>query len=438
MVKYTCTKCKKEFNKKYNFEIHINKKFSCVQPQEILIDTQEKLIKTNNIIKIDENIIKIDENIIKIDENIDENNINMCCKFCGAYYNRKDNLKRHMEKYCKVKKIQDEEKENIFKILLAKDEELKTQKEFNKNLEENNKELKEYIKNITNMNLDLNNKVNKLIEKISVGNINKGVINNNNNINNINNIIITTDQLCNFGSEDIKQIDSKLFKNLNGKFGKEIFLECAKNIYNTLSKNKTLYFSDLSREKAMAWDNGKWNLIPMNKAINTINDQIRAYFKHNEENYERLKIPEVKKHYDETIKKYYKMYYQEYDKTDKFEPAQSRLDEFNRVVLNGLKEFFYNIKEDVKNNYDQIQKKILDSNLLKKIEYKPEKKPRGRPKKVINNIPNPNSNPNPNPNPNSNSNPNPIQIPIKNDFESDLDPDLIIIKKSCKNKKYLL
>jgi hypothetical protein len=420
MVQYICNICNKEFVRKKDLEYHqIHKKKPC-RVNNILIQNNP-----------DESKIIQNKEIFNQNNQNKENNKNFSCNFCNKIFFNNSNLNKHLKNNsCKVKKLQDEEKENIFKILLAKDEELKTQKEFNKNLEENNKELKEYIKNITNMNLDLNNKVNKLIEKISVGNINKGVINNNNNnINNINNIIITTDQLCNFGSEDIKQIDSKLFKNLNGKFGKEIFLECAKNIYNNLSKNKTLYFSDLSREKAMAWDNGKWNLIPMNKAINTINDQIRAYFKHNEENYERLKIPEVKKHYDETIKKYYKMYYQEYDKTDKFEPAQSRLDEFNRVVLNGLKEFFYNIKEDVKNNYDQIQKKILDSNLLKKIEYKPEKKPRGRPKKVITNT-----------NTNTTPIPIPIQIPIKNDFESDLDldPDLIIIKKSCKNKKYLL
>ena len=292
--------------------------------------------------------------------------------------------------------------------------------------------MKEYIKNISNINLDLNNKVNKLIEKISIGNINKGVINNNtNNINNINNIIITTDQLCNFGSEDIKLIDTKLFSNINGKIGKHIFIECAKNIFNNLSKNKTLYFSDLSREKAMAWDKGQWNLIPMDKAINTINDQIRAYFKHNESNYERLKIPEVKKNYDETIKKYYKMYYQEYDKTDRFEPAQSRLDEFNRVVLNGLKEFFYNIKDDVKNNYEQIQKKIMDANLLNKIEYIPEKKQRGRPKKVIEQT---NQDPNPNPNPKKIVEPN-----IKNKTEPDSDSDeLVIINRRSKNKKYLL
>jgi hypothetical protein len=411
MVQYICNICNKEFVRKKDLEYHqIHKKKPCIQPQEILIDPQEKLIKTNNFNKNNENIQKFDENI----EKIDENNINMCCKFCGAYYNRKDNLKRHMEKYCKVKKIQDEEKENIFKILLAKDEEMKKKdNQINK--------LEEYIKNITNINLDLNNKVNKLIEKISIGNINKGVINNNN-INN--NIIITTDQLCNFGSEDIKQIDTKLFKNLNGKFGKEIFIECAKNIYNTLSKNKTLYFSDLSREKAMAWNNGKWNLIPMDKAINTINDQIRTYFKHNEQNYERLKIPEVKKNYDETIKKYYKMYYQEYDKTDRYEPAQSRLEEFNRVVLNGLKEFFYNIRDDVKNNYEQIQNKLLDANLLNKIEYKPEKKPRGRPKKIIE----PSL---------EHSKPKKVVEPaIKN--ESDSDDDIIIINRPGKNKKYLL
>jgi len=162
----------------------------------------------------------------------------------------------------------------------------------------------------------------------------------------------------------------------------------------------------------------------MDKAINTINDQIRKYFKHNEQNYERLKIPVVKKNYDETIKKYYKMYYQEYDKTDKHEPAQSRLEEFNRVVLNGLKEFFYNIRDDVKNNYDQIQKKILDTNLLNKIEYIPEKKPRGRPKKVIETTV-------------EGITKKVVEPNIKLKLESDSD-DMIIINRPSRNKKHLL
>ena len=180
MVNYTCEKCKKEFIKKSHYLVHINKKFPCVQFKEQIQINPDEFKKIQKLEIFNEN---------------KENNKNFSCNFCNKIFFNNSNLNKHLKNNsCKVKKLQDEEKENIFKILLAKDEEMKA-------LKENNKELKEYIKNITNMNLDLNNKVNKLIEKISVGNINKGVINNNNNnINNINNIIITTDQLCNFGS----------------------------------------------------------------------------------------------------------------------------------------------------------------------------------------------------------------------------------------------
>ena len=236
MVQYICNICNKEFVRKKDLEYHqIHKKKPC---EAIKIQIQKNPDESKKI----QNLEIFNENI----ENI-ENTKNFSCNFCNKIFFNNSNLNKHLKNNsCKVKKLQDEEKENIFKILLAKDEELKTQKEFINKLDENNKELKEYIKNISNINLDLNNKVNKLIEKISIGNINKGVINNNNN--NINNIIITTDQLCNFGSEDIKQIDTKLFSNINGKIGKHIFIECAKNIYNNLSKNKTLYFSDLSKD----------------------------------------------------------------------------------------------------------------------------------------------------------------------------------------------
>ena len=112
--------------------------------------------------------------------------------------------------------------------------------------------------------------------------------------------------------------------------------------------------------------------------------------------------------------------------TKSFEPAQERLDEFNRVVLNGLKEFFYNIRDDVKNNYDQIQKKILDTNLLNKIEYIPEKKPRGRPKKSIETTLE-----------DSNTNKKIVSTSIKSESESDSD-ELIIINRPTRNKKHLL
>ena len=54
----------------------------------------------------------------------------------------------------------------------------------------------------------------------------------------------------------------------------------------------------------MAYENGNWKLIPMDKAINTVNDQIRKYFKHNEKHYELLKDPKLKEAYDNEVKRH--------------------------------------------------------------------------------------------------------------------------------------
>ncbi len=377
MVNHVCQNCNKSFNRKSNYDYHINnKKNPCNPNLNKLCQTQNKLIDPPK------NLIN---NIIK-NNNLIEENINLCCDFCGAIFNRRDNLKRHMDKFCKVKKLQDEEKENIFKILLAKEEEIKKKDEETKKKDEENKKhitkLEDYIKKLTDMNLDLNNKVTKLIEKVSVQNINKGVINNNN-VNNNTNIIIGTDKLCNFGFEDLQIINPSLFNNLYGKFGKEVFIECVKNIYNNEPKNKTLYISDLSREKCMAFENNNWNLISLQKAINTVEAQIRKYFKHNEKYFkEKLKDQQIKEKYEKQVKKWYKMYYDEYDEDDKNEPSEARLLEFHQVVNTGLTEFFYNIREDVKSNHEKIKNKVMDDTLLKQIKYEPPKKGRGRPKKA--------------------------------------------------------
>ncbi len=384
MVNYVCDKCGKNFYRKCNYLDHLNKKKPCKENQQILINPQDIIIskeeeKKNNYQVIEEVVEEVDEDI----------NNYLCCGFCGLVCNRKDNLKRHIDKFCKIKKLQDQEKENIFKILLAKDEEIKRINEENKKKDEENKkkdeenkkqinELQDYIKNLSNMNFELNSKVSKLLEKMSVSNINNGVINQ------VNQIIIGKDKLCNFGAEDISKIDTKLFKKVRGKFGKFIFRQCAENIFNNLPNNKTLYISDLSREKAMAYENGDWKLIPMQRAIDTVNEQIRKYFIHNEKHYELLKDPKLKAAYDNEVKRHYKMYYQEYDNdNDRYQPPQERLDEFNRVVADELKRFFYDIRDNVKTNYENIRKSIMDDNILKQIDYEPPKRGRGRPKTKI-------------------------------------------------------
>ncbi len=364
MVVHICERCNKEFNKKSNYLEHINKKFIC----KPIINEKNNIITPPQI----PYIIPINQNI---NQNLNQNlKIDNFCPYCGIVLSRKDHLKRHIESTCKVKKLQDTEKENIFKILLAKEEE--TKKEIKKKDEHINK-LEDYIKNLTNMNFELNNKVGKLLEKVSVNNINNGTINQ------VNNIIISKDQLCNFGTEDVTKIDTKLFKKIKGKTGKFIFRQCAENIFNNLSNNQTLYVSDLSRDRAMAFENGEWKIIPMQKAIDTVTNQIRLYFKHNSKDAELLKDPEFKKEYDDYLVKYYKKYYDEYDKNDRYRPPQETLDEYNRVVNEELKRFFYDIRNKVQKNYSNIKKQILDNNILKQIEYVPPKRGRGRPKANI-------------------------------------------------------
>ncbi len=402
MVNYTCPKCNVVFPKKYNYEKHINKKFSCNQ------------IKNESILNPDENLsIQNESKNNKIDFKIEENeNINFCCNFCNKKFFNKSNLTKHLKNNsCKVKKYQDEQKENIFKLLLERDEQInklnqekqkllykieednkKREEETNKKLikleEENKKNLKnmeEYIRKITDLNLDLNSQVKNLMEKLSVSNTN--ITNNNIVNNNINNINISTDKLVDFGKEDIKEIDLTEFNKIFGKVGKHIFTTSAGNIWNNKPKYKNLYVSDLSRDKAMTVKNGKFELTPLNTVLITINQQLLQYFKYNLEQLEKLGDKKKLKNFDDNINKYYKMYFRAYaDAKDRFIPDDKRLDEFDRVVNKELTEYFYNIRDDVKNNYNKIVDDIKKDNILQKINYEPPKKPRGRPKKITFNI----------------------------------------------------
>ncbi len=383
MVIYTCEKCNKKFNQKGHYFVHINKKFSCNQEldnSKIFPSPSENSKKHKNFEENQE--ISDEKPKIFIENQIIKNGF--FCNYCNKNFSTNFNLNKHCKNSCKVKKLQDQEKENIFKILLAKEEEMKkreveTKKEIQKRDDEN-KELKDYIKQLSDMNIELNSKMNKLLEKMSVSNINNGSINNGNIINNI---TITSDKLANFGEEDIKEIDTSLFNKIFGKTGKYIFEASAQNIWFDKPKNKTIYFSDLSRDKAMAHKNGNFELVPITKALITINQQLYKYFKYNLEYLEKTKNVKLLKRFKDEIEKYYKMLFRAYDETDRFQPDDKRLEEFERVVNAGLSQFFYNIKDGVKDNYDKIVDNVKKENIMKKINYEPPKKARGRPRKVI-------------------------------------------------------
>ncbi len=392
MVNYTCEKCNKEFDKKSNYLTHMNKKKPCIQ-------IVENTNITPTISKIPPILHETPPTILiapPLIENVNNTN-NNTCTYCNTIFTRRDALKRHLDNRCKIKKLKEEEeekdKENIFRLLLAKDEEMKKKdeeikkineenKKNNKKLEENNKKLEDYVKKLTDMNIELNNKVGKLLEKMSVNNINNIT---NNNITTNNNIInISQDKLVNFGEENVKDIELKLFNNCFNKFGKFIFEESAKNIWYDKPKNKNFYISDLSRDKAMTYKNGQFYLTPINTVLTTINQQLYKYFKHNIDEIKKTGNKKLMEKVEKEIIQSYKMYFNAFDDKDRFIPTDERLEEFASVVNKHLTKFFSSVKKEIISNYEQIKNDVLNDNLLRQIEYEPPKKGRGRPKKSNN------------------------------------------------------
>ncbi len=367
MVLYNCPKCLKEFKKKDDFIKHTERRKT---PCQAIKETANEPPVTS----------KIPPNINNLDDNINK------CMYCGDIFTRKDVLKRHIDNRCKVKKLREEEeekdKENIFKLLLAKEEEMKKKdEEIKKKDEESNKKinkLEDYVKKLTDMNIELNNKVGKLLEKMSINNITNITNNTNNNI-----INISKEKLVNFGEEDVKEIELKLFNNCFNKFGKFIFEASAKNIWFNNSKNKNFYISDLSRDKAMTYKNGQFHITPINTVLTTINQQLYKYFKYNIEEIKKTKDKKLMEKVEKEIMQAYKMFFNAFDdEKDLYIPSNERLEEFSKVVNDHLSKFFSDVKKDIIDNYKKIKQDTLDDNLLKQIGYEPPKKGRGRPKKI--------------------------------------------------------
>ncbi len=209
MVKYTCPTCCKEFNRKSNYDYHMeSKKNPCKA------------------------ITKINQKLPKITK-INQNNDNCVCTYCGVSFVNIYTLKRHIDSRCKVKKEDDDNKKNIFELLLEQE---KKEKEL----------LNNKVDELQNQLLELTKTIKELSSK-------SATIINNNNYGNVNNITIPLEKLSKFGKEDLTKISQKEFLKIKNYQGVAIFLETAKLIYNNHSMNKTVYVTDYSRKKAMIW-----------------------------------------------------------------------------------------------------------------------------------------------------------------------------------------
>jgi hypothetical protein len=301
MVKRYCPKCNAEFNRKSSYDNHMNKKYDC-----IIIKSNSNEEKTDQTLLcgIVQKSCRIMQNTNNESKNIKDNiknilkptNTFICCSFCNKNFSSKSTLTRHIKENCKIKKESDNEKENIFKLLLEKD-----------------KENKEKINQLEKQNKLLMDKIDKLIN-IKKNSKSSKTINNNNNLNNITNMTNSNNTtntqnnqiiMINYGKEDLNLIDKQLFidrvikKNINGV---QIPDEVLKMIhFNPLyPQMSNIYISDINRDKCMIYDSGVWKLssidnIPqiMNKVCIFSNKQIeilKAKYPNNKPLQDRLKI----------------------------------------------------------------------------------------------------------------------------------------------------
>ena len=382
MVCHKCPNCDMEFNKKSNYLQHTNKKFKCIKKVYLTCvecnedDNIEQKIQNNP--KKSKKIQKIQSNLLEqiqldnkketdtitdantdtdTDTNTDKDadNFNdekcICCPYCSKCYSTKSNLSKHLKTNCKIKKQQEEEKENIFKLLLSKDDVIKEQKEIiNKILEQN----QTLIKEITDLK-KIKIKTNKSIGNVNLTNLsntNNTTINANTNTTN-NNIVIV-----NFGKENLNLIDKQIYLDRVVKkaiSGVRIPEEVLKIIhfnpkYPQLSN---IYISDINREKCMIWEDGGWKLSPTDKIpqviekvvnySNGVESELRQQYLNNKKINDRLDV----------VSKYIGMNGNEYidELKEDFESNANlikRCEDFQQLTYNTFKTTLYNEGKNIK------------------------------------------------------------------------------------------
>ena len=324
MVCHKCPTCGIEFNKKSRLIEHIDKKFKCepIHNKISIDDTQNNYLIQNipNLIQINPlehltyninnnglkkintcDMIQNEKQELINNSNNDDNYF--CCGYCLKSYSTKSNLNKHLNTNCKVKQEKDVEKENIFKLLLEKENENKEFKEIIKEqtviIKEHKEKLNEHnqiITQILQQNQILikelkNLKKSKLSKSSNTKNINSHNTTNNNtntsntNIANSTNTTNTNTQnnivMFNFGKEDLNIIDKQIYidrvvkKPITGvKIPEEILKMIHFNhLYPQLSN---IYISDINREKCMIWEDGEWKLSPVDKIPEVI-DKVVNY-----------------------------------------------------------------------------------------------------------------------------------------------------------------
>jgi hypothetical protein len=372
MVEHICPLCNSKFNKKSRLTEHLTKKNTCIQIQsekDTNLSTQMTAQITHKNAEITHEIYDDENTPIEF---VNEPNI---CKYCLKTFSRADVLTRHLKNYCKVKKKQDEEKEDIFKRLLLQETLLKEKDaQIHKLISQNdvliNKicVLEEKVDKISNSSNSKSKKsINNTTNMTNSNNTTNNTTNTTNTLNtsntsNTNNGIIV--QLVNYGKEDLDKIDIKHFINNIVKNNKVCGVKIPEEILKLIHFNpaypelNNIYISDINREKCMIYDDGMWKLSPDDKIPEVIEKVVS--FSYDKENELREKYSNNKPLMDRlnTINKYTKFNDGEYLETLKEEQEEEqndnkdeikRCEDFQKKTYDTFKTTLYNEGQKIKN-----------------------------------------------------------------------------------------
>lgn len=296
-----CEKCNKEFKTKHGYQKHINKQIPCKEneKQEYLIKIRtcnrcNKVFQRPNLlvkhqIKCNINVTSKQDQPINsqdqlINSRVHSNNQNSeliigndCkskqkyqCQYCEAVFTLSSSLARHIKNRCKIKKNQDQQKENLITFLIKEREDQRKKEEDNiklmdylKRILENkdremankDKQIKQIMKKMESMENMIKN-TNTIKNTQKANNIQNNT-NCNNNIQNINNNI----KIIAYGKEDLSHILEKDYKIILNKGFKSVPALMESIHFNkNKPENHNIYISNMRDNHLLIYDGNDWQL----------------------------------------------------------------------------------------------------------------------------------------------------------------------------------
>ena len=238
METYECQHCKKCFRKKFNYDRHMKRKTPCFV-----------------VVSVDENdsSSEIDsETIFEIENE---------CEYCHKIFSRSDALSRHIDKYCKIKRKIDNDKEQLFqKLLHDHDKLIKRIEQLEKEVGEHNSESKKSV----------NQKTGSKIQNCDINTLNNT---NNNTTNNTTNNTYNI-KLIAFGKEDISTMSEEVYKKIINK-GFNSVPALVEEIHFNKNKpeNHNVYISNMRDDLAVIYDGENWKMSDRHDLIDGLYDK---------------------------------------------------------------------------------------------------------------------------------------------------------------------